>query len=92
MKEAHITVALYPSNTLAETWKQLAETFAVSGAEAEQIITMRMVFYLGAAQAYARIDGNTKSFPSFCDIMQDIHVEIDDVIGHDGVGKTMGNA
>jgi hypothetical protein len=44
---------------------------------------MMTVFYLGAAQAYARIDGNTKSFPSFCEIMRDVHVEIDNVIGRE---------
>jgi hypothetical protein len=83
MKETHITVELRPRNTLAEAWNELAKQFAEGGADKYQIGTMMTVFYLGAAQAYARIDGNTKSFPSFCEIMRDVHVEIDDVIGRE---------
>jgi len=83
MEEAHITVHLRPQDTLEEGWSRLAKSFVDGGADEGQLITMKTVFYLGAAQTYARIDGNTKSFPSFCDIMRGIHDEIDDVIGRE---------
>ena len=83
MKETHITVVLRSDDTLAEAWKELAKQFTEGGADKYQIGTMMTVFYLGAAQAYARIDGNAKSFPSFCEIMHDVHVEIDNVIGRE---------
>lgn len=83
MKETHITVVLRSDNTLAEAWKELAKQFTEGGADKYQIGTMMTVFYLGAAQAYARIDGNAKSFPSFCEIMHDVHFEIDNMIGRE---------
>ena len=89
MKEIHITVSLLPSHTLAETWEQLASSFAGGGATKAQVDTMKTAFYIGAAQTYARIDGNTTSFTAFCDIMRDIHIEID---GHMGIGDVAGHA
>ena len=83
MEETCITVHLRPQDTLAEGWSQLAKSFADGGADEGQLITMKTVFYLGAAQTYARIDGNAKSYPSFCEIMHDVHVEIDNVIGRE---------
>jgi hypothetical protein len=84
-------IALHPRHTLAQTWSKLAETFIKTGAHADQVATMKMVFYLGAAQTYARIDGGTDGYDSFCGIMEDIHREVDDVMRTGGF-PTQGNA
>jgi hypothetical protein len=81
MTESYITIAVRPDETLADVWATLARTMSEGGATEEQIVSMRTAFYIGAAQTYARIDGNTQNFRSFCDIMRDVHIEIDKVLG-----------
>ena len=89
-EEVVIAIALRPEFTLTESWDRLSKTFNGTGADKEQIRMLRIMFFMGAAQAFARIDGNTKDFDSFCDIMKDVHTEIDDVM--DGVGLKAGHA
>jgi hypothetical protein len=86
-----ISITLRPEHTLAEAWTWLAKPLASTGAHEEQIHMMRIMFFMGAAQAYARIDGNATSFDSFCDIMKDVYAEIDDVLCQADFG-TVGNA
>lgn len=90
-EEFSVTVSLDPQFTLSESWAKLSKSLRDTGAHEGQISMMRISFYMGAAQAYARIDSNATSFNSFCDIMKDVHTEIDDVLCQADF-KTVGNA
>jgi hypothetical protein len=56
----HICFELDPQDSLRELWQQMAEQLTKGGAQDYQRESMRMTFYIGAAQACGIVMANAR--------------------------------
>jgi len=83
-----------PNNTLRETWDDMVVQLREAGTDEDQIHSMEMTFFMGAAQTFTSIDKAAgKGLPALATAMRLIFQDVDEHMKtHMHILRTEGNA